>query len=241
MESLRADYTEVWVPQPVAPLVRFADRVRGIGSTGIDLVGLPGIEPPSALIEYLRSFDSVVSWYGSNRPEFRAAMPFEFLTALPPPDCRMHATDFFLEQVGAAPGRAPSIDCGPVQRERFAVIHPFSGSAGKNWPLERFRALAASLDMPVRWCAGPEEPLDHAVRFDDLFELGKWLASTSLYIGNDSGITHLAAASAPVVAIFGPTDPEVWGPRGKQVRIVRGDLENIEVEDVLAVSRTACL
>ena len=39
-----------------------------------------------------------------------------------------------------------------------------------------------------------------------------------LYIGNDSGITHLAAAvGTPVLALFGPTDPEVWAPRGPHV------------------------
>jgi ADP-heptose:LPS heptosyltransferase len=59
------------------------------------------------------------------------------------------------------------------------------------------------------------------VRFDDLYELACWLAGASLYVGNDSGITHLAAAAgAPVVALFGPTDPAVWAPRGPRVRVV---------------------
>ncbi len=47
-----------------------------------------------------------------------------------------------------------------------------------------------------------------------------WLARASLYIGNDSGITHLAAAvGTPVLAMFGPTDPAVWAPRGPNVRV----------------------
>ncbi len=87
------------------------------------------------------------------------------------------------------------------------MIHPFSGSARKNWPLERFRELAARLAMPVRWCAGPEEALNDAVRFENLYDLACWLSSARVYIGNDSGLTHLAAAvGVPVVAIFGPTD-----------------------------------
>jgi ADP-heptose:LPS heptosyltransferase len=50
-------------------------------------------------------------------------------------------------------------------------------------------------------------------------------------IGNDTGITHLAAAiGAPTVALFGPTDPAVWGPRGRKVRTLWGS-EVIE-EDV---------
>jgi len=89
--------------------------------------------------------------------------------------------------------------------------------------------------MPVRWCAGPEEQLEDAVRIENLYELGCWLATASLYIGNDSGITHLAAAvGVPVVAIFGPTDPAVWTPRGGRVRVVSGNLDNISAEQVLS-------
>jgi heptosyltransferase III len=86
----------------------------------------------------------------------------------------------------------------------------------------------------VRWCAGPEEQLENAVRIDNLFELACWLATARLYIGNDSGITHLAAAvGIPVVAIFGPTDPGVWAPRGERVRIVSGNLADISVDQAL--------
>ena len=89
--------------------------------------------------------------------------------------------------------------------------------------------------MHVRWCAGPEEQLENAVRIDNLYELARWLQTARLYIGNDSGITHLAAAvGIPVVAIFGPTDPAVWGPRGDRVRTLHGKLDEITVDQVLA-------
>ena len=69
---------------------------------------------------------------------------------------------------------------------------------------------------------------------DNLYELACWLQTARLYIGNDSGITHLAAAvGVPVVAIFGPTDPAVWAPRGDRVRVVSGNLEDISVDQVL--------
>jgi len=59
-------------------------------------------------------------------------------------------------------------------------------------------------------------------RIDDLYELAQWLAGARLYIGNDSGVTHLAAAvGIPVLALFGPTDPAVWAPRGANVRVAR--------------------
>lgn len=242
IEFLRAEYTEVWVPSAVVPLIRFAPA-RGIASTGLDLLGLAGVEPPPALLRTLRSFDAIVSWYGANRPEFREhvralKLPFQFFNALPEPAGKTHVADFFLKQVGGAFTAIPRINCGSVERGDFVVIHPFSGSPHKNWPLERFRELAGRLPLPVRWCAGPQEILDDAVRFDNLYDLGHWLAAARLYIGNDSGITHLAAAvGTPVVAIFGPTDPAVWAPRGEQVRIIAGGLEKIEATEVCRAVR----
>jgi ADP-heptose:LPS heptosyltransferase len=99
--------------------------------------------------------------------------------------------------------------------------------------MDKFRALAERLPGPVEWCAAPREPLPGAVKIDNLYELACWIAGARLFIGNDAGITHMAAAvGAPVVAIFGPTDPRMWGPRGDRVKIVAGDLENISVDQV---------
>lgn len=246
IEHLRTETTEVWVPSGVVPLIRGAEA-RAIASTGIDLLGLPGVEPPPGLIAKLRSFDSIVSWYGANRAEFREQvraldLPFQFLDALPEPGAKIHAADFFLRQAlrqaGGSGVAIPRIDCELGARGDFAVIHPFSGSARKNWPLSRFRELAARLALPVRLCAGPEEALEDAVRFENLYHLACWLASARVYIGNDSGITHLAAAvGTPVVAIFGPTDPAVWAPRGERVKVVsRRSLEDIAVDEVLEVA-----
>ncbi len=221
LESLRCDYLEVWTAARTVPLIRFASRVRALSSTGLDLAGVTG--PPARLMEELRSFDSIVSWYGSNRDEFRDAvrgLPFTFHSALPPPDSSIHATDFYLQQVGAPPGAVPRIPLA-VPRRDYAVIHPFSGSPRKNWPLDRFRALAARLRMPVRWCAGDDDPpLPEAVRLPDLGDLARFLAAARLYIGNDSGVTHLAAAvGTPTLAIFTATDPRIWAPRGEHVRV----------------------
>jgi heptosyltransferase-3 len=240
IEHLRTDDTEVWVPSASVPLIRGV-KARAIASTGIDLLGLPGIEPPAQLIANLRSFDSIVSWYGANREEFREqaralGLPFRFLEALPQAGVKIHAADFFLRQAGGSGTALPEIRCEPVRGD-FAVIHPFSGSARKNWPLERFRELAARLPMPAHWCAGPEEGLEDAVRFDNLYDLAGWIASARVYIGNDSGITHLAAAvGTPVVAIFGPTDPAVWAPRGERVRVLRGRLEEVTAHQALEMA-----
>ena len=84
LEALRASYTEVWCREEIVPLVRFADHVESIGRTGID-----GAEWSGRLRDRLASFDEIVSWYGANRDEFRAALAqvnprVRFLAALPP-------------------------------------------------------------------------------------------------------------------------------------------------------------
>jgi hypothetical protein len=253
LECLAAGYTEVWAAGPHVPLVRFAGGARSIASTGLDLLELPGREPPPALARRLASFDSIVSWYGSGRPEFRDAcralgLPVHFFPALPEAG-RVHAADFYIAQA-----RTLNPGCGPavprlrgLERKKgsYAVIHPFSGSAKKNWPLERYRLLARELERegPVEWCAGPEEPLAGARRFADLHELAGWVAGARLYVGNDSGVTHLAAAAgAPVVALFGPSDPAVWAPRGEAVEVVATarpglSIGEIPLEAVLAAAR----
>jgi ADP-heptose:LPS heptosyltransferase len=48
------------------------------------------------------------------------------------------------------------------------------------------------------------------------------IGQAAVFIGHDSGLTHLAAAlGRPTLALFGPSDPEIWGPRGEHVAVVR--------------------
>jgi len=223
MEALTADCTEVWAPGAVVPLVRFADQVRSIASTGIDLFGLPGVEAPPGLEAVLAGFDEIVSWYGTNRPEFREAMGAcagcRFLPALPETGGPLpeHAADFFARQVGAPTPAVPRLEGSAVRNEAI-WLHPFSGSEGKNWPYERFLELAALLRVSasVEWAADRS-----GNRFDDLGELARHLAGGRGYVGNDSGISHLAAAvGVPVVALFGPSDARIWAPRGERVTVI---------------------
>ena len=243
MEHLKATYMEVWVPGPVVSLVPFADAVRGLASTGLDLVGVGDLKMPAGLRASLQSFDSVVSWYGAGRSEFREALQdtgvrCEFHRALPPEGYGGHATDFFAQQVGAPSGLRPRIPVAGAMRRESIVVQPFSGSAKKNWPLERYRELAMRLPHAVEWTAGPEEDLANAVRFEDLGSLAQWISGGRLYIGNDSGITHLAAAvGVPTVALFGPTDPQVWAPRGENVVVLRANpIAELAVRDVMTAA-----
>ena len=212
MERLRADYTEVWAPRAVLPLIQFADRTRALADTGIDLVGIADAAPALAAFQ---QFDEIVSWYGTAREEFREAvrgLPFRFYPALPPP-----------------PGQ-PRIRV-PVRPRKGVIVHPFSASPRKNWPLERFRQLVEQTQ--AAWAVNPEtgEPL-----IEDLYELACWIAGAEVYVGNDSGITHLAAAvGTPVVVLFGPMDPAIWKPRGDIVELIHQPrMEDITVAEVLA-------
>jgi heptosyltransferase III len=220
LEAARAEYTEVWAQRAVLPLIRFADRTRAIADTGLDLIGIADGAP----LDALRQFDSIYSWYGTERPEFREAvrdLPFTFFPPFP------------LQTWGT-----PVIEVPAAPVEDFAAIHPFSGSAKKNWPMENFQAFADRLHWPVQWIAGPDDTLDGAVHIGDLYRLACRLHTARVYIGNDSGISHLAAAAgAPVVAIFLSTDPVIWAPRGPRVIV----LENPTVDQVVDAAHCAVL
>jgi ADP-heptose:LPS heptosyltransferase len=218
MESLRADYTEVWCAEQNVALARFADRAISIGGAGLDRLGLL---PAEDLVERLRGFDSIVSWYGSAREEFeRLGLPAVILPALP--GGGQHAVDFYNAQaisLGGAPARFPGIDCPPENRQ-FAAIHPFASSARKRAPMEWFERAAKRLGerMPVVWFRGPHDDLLGAEHMADLYQLACRLRGARVFVGNDSGIAHLAAAvGTPVVASFTSGDPKVWSPRGSAI------------------------
>jgi len=123
------------------------------------------------------------------------------------------------------------------------AMHIGSGSRKKVWPPDRFAHLAETLvtrrSARIVVLTGPADAeMERAYRertpsgtsimlnCHPLPEIAAILKRCSIFVGNDSGITHLAAASgAPVIALFGPTDPQVWGPRGKAVTLLRGSAE----------------
>jgi hypothetical protein len=128
----------------------------------------------------------------------------------------------------------------------FVAVHPGSGSPAKNWPFDRFVELTRRLARGRPWllALGPAEadavpPPDAVVARDwPVRVLGAALARAGLFVGNDSGASHLAAAAgAPTVALFGPTDPEVWSPVGPRVVAVRApgrELTRLDVSAALA-------
>ncbi|MGA2171708.1 MAG: glycosyltransferase family 9 protein [Sedimentisphaerales bacterium] len=126
----------------------------------------------------------------------------------------------------------------PVRKP--VVIHPGSGGAHKCWQLDNFLSVARLLgneDAEVVFLLGPAEM--ERLKEPEMAKIraaGKLIANPALadalavlscaagYVGNDSGITHLAAAlGIRTVAVFGPTDAAIYGPVGSAVTILRNN------------------
>lgn len=234
LEALRSDWTEVWCAGQNVPLARFADQAISIAAAGLDRLGFL---PADDVIDRLRSFDYIISWYGSNSPAFQALtrdtlrLNITFLPALP--NDGEHAAEFYRKQaIGLGTGqvaRSPLLPCPKIPRT-FAAIHPFASGTGKQVPRNVFERAAESLarTMPVHWLRGPEDELRDAIHIPDLYDLGCWLAGARVFVGNDSGIAHLAAAvRTPVMALFPVTNPRQWAPRGPVVAANRWRRSNI--------------
>ncbi|HEX8033606.1 MAG TPA: glycosyltransferase family 9 protein [Ktedonobacterales bacterium] len=138
---------------------------------------------------------------------------------------------------------------------RVIALHPGSGGAAKRWPPESFAALARELlargERPlliegpqdagviqrVREASGDAAAGNVPVACGlSIGALAALLPRCAAYVGNDSGVTHLAAlVGTRTVALFGPSDPAIWAPLGERVQVIRaahGRMEEITPEEV---------
>jgi ADP-heptose:LPS heptosyltransferase len=129
------------------------------------------------------------------------------------------------------------------------VIHPFASSPEKTWPPQRFLEVAEDLRRsglePLFLCGPTDDPAPFAefevLRNAPLPKVMSVIRSAALFIGNDSGPAHIAAAfGLPVIVLFAVSDPEVWGPWKTHGEIVRADsIRAIPAQAVLAaIDRT---
>jgi len=204
------------------------------------------------LLSFLRGFDRVLAW--SNVPllaEKLAGLSVPLLHASPHPPAGVHAADHLYRSLAplGIEGEAPPPEIDVEEESRlealdflgrhglsardFIAVHPSSGSPRKNWPAERFQALALRLrreNRPFVWVEGEAdgEVVAGLVRLVaapvarrlPLTVLAALFSFCRGFVGNDSGITHLAAAvGTRTIALFGPTDPRVWAPRGPSVLV----------------------
>jgi ADP-heptose:LPS heptosyltransferase len=173
-----------------------------------------------------------------------------------PRDQKMHQRDYYLTCLNAANRNLPLPAITPwpqaVQwREQFwrrnslagkavLTLAPGSGAAEKNWPIHFFRAVAEWWRRATQGAAvvltGPvEEERGGFDTFSDccksardltLAQVAALLAGSDVYLGNDSGITHLAAAvGIRAVALFGPSDVLEWAPIGERVTVLSRNVD----------------
>jgi ADP-heptose:LPS heptosyltransferase len=139
----------------------------------------------------------------------------------------------------------------PISRPRpYAVLHPFASETAKTWPRDKFLAIAQHLanDLGI-------EPLFVGGANDDLSAFGPYtsfqgapleqvkslLAGAALFVGNDSGPAHIAAAfGRPVVVLFGSSDVDNWRPWRTENAVLTSaqGIHSIEVSEVLGAIET---
>jgi heptosyltransferase III len=153
---------------------------------------------------------------------------------------------FWLGVPRAEPPRAKLFaDHGPdMPNGAYAVLHPFASEPAKTWPADRFVAVASEFKRaglePI-FLAGPGDDSSPFAAFEawncaPLTRVKNLLARAQLFVGNDSGPAHIAAAfGVPVVALFGPSDPCIWGPWRTPARVLtspRG-IGGVGIDEVL--------
>jgi len=132
---------------------------------------------------------------------------------------------------------APVIPAG----KPYAVIHPLASAASKSWPAERFIEIARGLHHlePV-FIGGPGDDLSRFSEFrtqinHSLRDTLILIQSASLFVGNDSGPAHIAAAfNIPLVVLFGESNPVIWAPwrAHAQTLVANGAMDRIPTADV---------
>ena len=247
----------------------YADAIRSIEAKPMAGFFVPnGILDPT-LMEYFGSFNVVISYIFDPdeilSDNIRRCGVKQYIRASPRPK-ELPAAQHYCEPLESLaiyvnapqPRLYPNDDdraaagkfLAKLGRERIAGIHPGSGSEKKNWPVEKFAALARwvvdELAMQLLVVQGEADERVVAAFLELLEdrpvtlakglrvpELAAVVQRCALFVGNDSGITHIAAAvETPTVAVFGPVSSPVWQPVGERVRVVE-----FGEQDVAAVRR----
>jgi heptosyltransferase-2 len=176
----------------------------------------PPVKPIHACLQYVKVLESLAMWIVEPVPKL-----------YPQQAERLFAIDYYR-------GHAPS---------PLVAVHPGSGGEAKLWAIENWAALCRWLieekKAEVLVVAGEADQSQlnqllallkpHHVLVANhlkLAQVAAVLEKATVYLGHDSGISHLAAAvGVPSVVLFGPTNPAVWRPQGEKVRILHGATE----------------
>jgi heptosyltransferase III len=143
-----------------------------------------------------------------------------------------HAATHLLETVRLPAPALPDLWNPSATR---VILHPGSGGAAKVWP--RFTELAEAMpeaSILIGPCERRLQTGNPVLENLSLEAVADALRNCRAFVGNDSGITHIASYwGTPTVALFGPTDPQIWGPVGRRVKVLhRPSLLDISVDDI---------
>lgn len=214
---------------------------------------------------FFHAFERIYCFFSADDPRFRRALTeasASGATTFHPfrPESSGHVAAAYIEDVTGKPqleeiainflpsdlegaSRAISEIAEP---KKFIAIFPGSGSPTKNWPIEKFSALADRLNQETGavFILGPAEDSTedvlHAaghgiIKNQPLGTVAAIARMASAFVGNDSGVSHLAAATGtPGVVLFGASDPARWRPLGRVTVLYRDPIDSIEVADALA-------
>jgi heptosyltransferase-2 len=220
--------------EPVLILGRPGPRrdalARGLAAAGAREIRVRDPLPPPGE----HAADHLASALGACRA---AAIPRIGLSA----DVRARGREL-LRALGLDPARSP------------IALHPGAGSETKRWPAEYWASTWSELrdsGQPVIVCGPADEAparqladrIDAPILRDlSLLDLAAALAGCRALLGHDSGISHLAAAlGLATLALFGPSDPAQWAPRGPAadwLRAQQGSLAELRPAQVITRARS---
>ncbi|AMM41562.1 glycosyl transferase family 9 [Candidatus Desulfofervidus auxilii] len=191
------------------------------------------------------NYDLFIFFARKNYPAWEKVLTFApsiFIKTIPPPEVNLPVFQFQLQQLHKqgfeVPSEFPSLSFPPAEISLNVypdfLIHPGSGSPSKNWPPAYFAEVIKAFSQ---WNPGliigsadrkvAEEILSFLgnkkiilLEQLSLLTLAAIISKVRFFLGNDSGISHLAAAlGIPSFVIFGPTNVNIWKPWGKRVEV----------------------
>ncbi len=269
-ETIANCHLEVIGYPAIAELARsagLADSVRSLEHRTMAPLFAKNAAIDDALTAHLRSFNLVVSFLYDPDGLVRASMKRVGVKTLIEcsPRVQPDAGHASKQLAKGLEKLAMFLDDATLRRTIFPsesnrsgtiVLHPGSGSAKKNWPLEHWQRLAVRIanafptaKLVILTGEAEEARGVHASSFAQaeswhslpLAELAARLATCAAFLGHDSGMSHLAAACGlPCFLLFGPTDPAIWAPPQTSVSVLRAESGDLATLPLARVQDEVC-
>jgi len=262
--SYRDAATELWGIFPQAKLATpaFVDRVERLDAAELAPLFVNG-QMPQIVRSRLETFDLAFSFLSDPDKIIAQNLATAGVKRVIEGSCRVRPGVHAVYQLAAVLDHlglslhdpVPTLPVGSNPNHSSCLgFHLGSGSGMKNWPIDCWIELIERLDglfndfllvggeadneLVRKFCSRCRIRRLQTLLNANLSDLSRVLHKCRLFIGHDTGVTHLAAAvGTATVALFGATDPAVWAPLGEHVRVVRspdGLMESIEVAAVAA-------